>query len=60
MTVDEGQPESWIEDADGGSHFGRILRPWDIAKMATHRMSDDSEMCKIVILSLDLSRWTSR
>lgn len=40
----EGQPADWLQRADEAHHFGRILRPWDIAKTVTHLLSDDGAM----------------
>lgn len=52
MTEQEGRPSSWLEDADGGHPFGRILRPWDVAKQVVHLLSDDSEMFTGGVLDL--------
>lgn len=42
--LSEGQPADWLEKADANHHFGRILRPWDIAKAVLHLVSDDGAM----------------
>ena len=39
MTEIEGRPETWLEEADAGHAFGRILRPWDVAKQVVHLLS---------------------
>lgn len=40
----EGKPADWLKAADAQHHFGRILRPWDIAKQTAHLLSDDGAM----------------
>lgn len=40
----EGQPEDWLEAADKGSPFGRILRPRDVAGITAYLLSDESSM----------------
>ena len=43
--LSEGQPEDWLVSVADPSHpFGRILRPWDVAKLVVHLLSDDAAM----------------
>lgn len=44
VQVREGQPEDWLESADQGAVFGRILRPRDVAGMTVYLLSDESRM----------------
>ena len=49
----EGQPEDWLEAADKGSPFGRILRPRDVAGMAAYLLSDESSMMTGALIDFD-------
>jgi NAD(P)-dependent dehydrogenase (short-subunit alcohol dehydrogenase family) len=44
MTGFGKRPATWIDDADKGHPFGRILRPADVAKLVVHLLSDDASM----------------
>src|SRR5690242_12015370 len=39
-----GRPEDWLAAADAGAPLGRLLRPADIAPMATYLLSDAASM----------------
>lgn len=49
----EDQPEDWLETADQGSPFGRILRPRDVAGMAAYLLSDESCMMTGALIDFD-------
>ncbi len=49
----EGQPEGWLEAADAGAAFGRILRPRDVAGMAAYLLSDEACMMTGALIDLD-------
>ena len=42
--LSEGLPSDWLTAADNSHPFGRILRPWDVGKLAVHLVSDDSQL----------------
>ncbi len=48
-----GQPENWLEIADAGNPFKRILRPLDISKLVAYLCSDDSEMMTGALIDFD-------
>ena len=49
----EGQPEDWLRAADAGAAFGRILRPRDVAGMATYLLSDEACMMTGALIDFD-------
>ncbi len=49
----EGQPEDWLEAADQGSPFGRILRPSDVAGMTAYLLSDQGCMMTGAVIDFD-------
>ena len=49
----EGQPANWIEAADAGAAFGRILRPRDVAGMAAYLLSDEARMMTGALIDFD-------
>ena len=49
----EGQPMNWLETADAGAPFGRILRPRDVATMVTYLLSDEAKMMTGALIDLD-------
>jgi NAD(P)-dependent dehydrogenase (short-subunit alcohol dehydrogenase family) len=49
----EGQPENWLETADEGAAFGRILRPRDVAGMAAYLLSDEASMMTGALIDFD-------
>ncbi len=49
----EGQPENWLEAADRGSPFGRILRPRDVAGMVAYLLSDESCVMTGALIDFD-------
>ncbi len=48
-----GQPENWLELANAGRPFGRLLHPKDIAPMVTYLLSDQAEMMTGSVIDLD-------
>jgi len=42
VQVEMGQPENWLEHAERVSPFGRLIKPIDVAKLATYLLSDDA------------------
>lgn len=42
--LSDGAPSDWLEKADAGHPFGRILRPDDVARLVVHLMSDDAAL----------------
>lgn len=49
----EGQPEGWLQAADEGAPFGRILRPRDVAGMAAYLLSDEACMMTGALVDFD-------
>ncbi|MDE0262103.1 MAG: SDR family oxidoreductase [Bryobacterales bacterium] len=49
----EGQPEDWLQAADKGAPFGRILRPRDVAGMAAYLLSDEAYMMTGALVDFD-------
>lgn len=49
----EGQPEDWLERADAGAPFGRILRPRDVAGMTAYLLSDEACMMTGSVIDFD-------
>ena len=49
----EGQPEDWLEFADAGAAFGRILRPRDVAGMTAYLLSDEARMMTGALIDFD-------
>lgn len=49
----EGQPEDWLQAADKGAPFGRILRPRDVAGMAAYLLSDEACMMTGALVDFD-------
>lgn len=49
----EGQPEDWLQAADRGAPFGRILRPRDVAGMAAYLLSDEASMMTGALVDFD-------
>ena len=49
----EGQPEDWLQAADKGAPFGRILRPRDVAGMAAYLLSDEACMMTGAVVDFD-------
>lgn len=49
----EGQPDNWLEIADGSVPFGRILRPADVAGLTAFLLSDDGIMMTGSIIDFD-------
>jgi NAD(P)-dependent dehydrogenase (short-subunit alcohol dehydrogenase family) len=48
-----GQPEDWEAAADASRPFGRLLRPDDIAPMATYLLSDAAAMVTGSVIDFD-------
>lgn len=53
VQVREGQPEDWLESADAGAAFGRILRPRDVAGMTAYLLSDEAVMMTGALIDFD-------
>ena len=49
----EGQHEDWLEAADSGAVFGRILRPRDVAGMTAYLLSDEARMMTGALIDFD-------
>lgn len=49
----EDAPENWLELADAGAPFGRIIRPADVARMVTFLLSEDGEMVTGSLIDFD-------
>ena len=49
----EGQPEDWLQAADKGAPFGRILRPRDVAGMTCYLLSDEACMMTGALVDFD-------
>jgi len=49
----EGRPDDWRSAADAGRPFGRLLRPEDIAPMATYLLSDAATMVTGSVIDFD-------
>jgi len=49
----EGAPEDWLDRADAAAPMGRILRPLDVARLATFLLSTDGAMMTGSIIDFD-------
>jgi NAD(P)-dependent dehydrogenase (short-subunit alcohol dehydrogenase family) len=49
----DGNPPDWLERASPGQPFGRILRPSDVAGLATYLLSDAAEMMTGSLIDFD-------
>ncbi len=49
----EGQPDEWLAAADARMPYGRILRPEDVAGLATYLLSDESYMMNGSLIDFD-------
>jgi NAD(P)-dependent dehydrogenase (short-subunit alcohol dehydrogenase family) len=48
-----GQPSEWLAAADASRPFGRLLRPEDVAPMATYLLSDAARMVTGSVVDFD-------
>lgn len=48
-----GEPQDWLDAADAGAPFGRLLRPDDIAPMVTYLLSDAAAMVTGSVIDFD-------
>jgi NAD(P)-dependent dehydrogenase (short-subunit alcohol dehydrogenase family) len=53
VQTDAGRPADWLADADAGAPLGRLLRPTDIAPMATYLLSDAARMVTGSVIDFD-------
>ena len=49
----EGKPENWLEIVEPQLPFKRLIRPFDVAKIVTYLLSDDSEMMTGSVIDFD-------
>lgn len=52
MTQD-GAPENWLELAEPGRPFGRLVKPWEVANMIAFCLSDDSGLLTGNVIDVD-------
>ncbi len=38
----DGAPENWLESAEAGRPFGRLVKPWEVANLIAFCLSDDA------------------
>ena len=48
-----GQPDNWLEVADAGAPFGRLLRPRDVAGITAFLLSDAASMMTGALIDVD-------
>ena len=53
VQTSEGQPDDWLEAADQGSPFGRILRTGDVACMVAYLLSEEACMMTGSVIDFD-------
>jgi NAD(P)-dependent dehydrogenase (short-subunit alcohol dehydrogenase family) len=53
VQTDTGNAEDWLAAADAGAPLGRLLRPQDIAPMATYLLSDAASMVTGSVMDFD-------
>ncbi|WP_368414345.1 SDR family oxidoreductase [Falsiroseomonas sp.] len=49
----DGNPPDWLEKAQPAQPFGRLLRPGDVAGLATYLLSDAAEMMTGALIDFD-------
>jgi len=49
----EGAPPDWLERAEKEQPFGRLIKPYDLAYMATFLLSDEAAMVTGALIDLD-------
>lgn len=49
----DGNPADWLETAEPGQPFGRLLKPRDVAGLATYLLSDAAEMMTGALIDFD-------
>lgn len=49
----DGNPQDWLERAEPTQPFGRLLKPRDVAGLATYLLSDAAEMMTGSLIDLD-------
>ena len=49
----DGNPEDWLAKAEPGQPFGRLLKPADVAGLATYLLSDAAEMMTGALIDFD-------
>ncbi|PWS35017.1 short-chain dehydrogenase [Falsiroseomonas bella] len=49
----DGNPQDWLERAEPSQPFGRLLKPRDVAGLATYLLSDASEMMTGALIDFD-------
>ncbi len=48
-----GRPGNWLEIAEAGQPFGRLIKPLDVARMTGFLLSDDSQMMTGALIDFD-------
>jgi NAD(P)-dependent dehydrogenase (short-subunit alcohol dehydrogenase family) len=49
----DGNPADWLERAEPGQPFGRLIKPADVATLAVYLLSDSSEMMTGALIDFD-------
>jgi NAD(P)-dependent dehydrogenase (short-subunit alcohol dehydrogenase family) len=53
VQTNTGAPPDWLAEADAGAALGRLLRPEDVAPMATYLLSDAARMVTGSVIDFD-------
>jgi NAD(P)-dependent dehydrogenase (short-subunit alcohol dehydrogenase family) len=51
--INEGSPENWLEEAEAGRPFKRLLTPDDVSALVSYLLSDSSEMMTGSLIDFD-------
>jgi NAD(P)-dependent dehydrogenase (short-subunit alcohol dehydrogenase family) len=53
--VYDGAPESWLETAEAGRPWGRLVKPWEVANVIAFCLSDESGVMTGNLIDVDQS-----
>ena len=51
----DGAPENWLETAEAGRPFGRLVKPWEVANLIAYCLSDDAGLLTGNCIDVDQS-----
>ncbi|MDF1568176.1 MAG: SDR family oxidoreductase [Spirochaetaceae bacterium] len=51
--IKDGRPENWLEEAEAGRPFKRLLSPEDVSALVSYLLSDSSEMMTGSLIDFD-------
>ena len=51
----DGSPDNWLELAEAGRPFGRLVKPWEVANLIAFCLSDESGVMTGNLIDVDQS-----